>query len=115
VAFFQDSKEILCNTCIYERKLQGLKFSAIVTKDLKSKFDDSYKQYLAGLGKVGEINPQLAKDSLKTTANDFFKKLSEQVHQLRSSVLEKIKRSQSLKELELILSSSKEFLQEGSH
>jgi hypothetical protein len=32
------AKEIVCNTCIFEKKLNAVKFTALVSKELKAQF-----------------------------------------------------------------------------
>lgn len=51
----------------------------------------------------------MVKLQLKKAVNDFFHDLATRVKQLEVGVMEKIKQSESLKELEKILENNKEF------
>ena len=45
VAYNEKTKEIYCNSCIFEKKVSELKFTAIVVKELKEKFAREFLKY----------------------------------------------------------------------
>lgn len=70
VAFDADSNSLMCNQCLFEQQLaksgpskpeqlefnQHHMFTALMTRDLKNKFDSFYKGYKDGLCDVAEID-----------------------------------------------------------
>jgi hypothetical protein len=38
VGFCAERKEVVCNTCIFEKQMINVKFTALVTKQLRSEF-----------------------------------------------------------------------------
>lgn len=43
VGWNETTGEVVCNTCIYEKKLNKLKFTALMSKELKDSFEKSFK------------------------------------------------------------------------
>lgn len=42
VGFLDNSREIVCNTCIFEKKLMSVKFTALVSKELRAEFNAAF-------------------------------------------------------------------------
>ena len=47
-------------------------FTALITRDLKRKFDREYKAYKDGLCDVAEVEPDNVKELMMFQANEFF-------------------------------------------
>ena len=56
-----DKQEIVCNTCIFEKKLMGLKFTSLVSKDLRGEFNSAFNEYKSGLNSVSGVDTDLVK------------------------------------------------------
>lgn len=103
------AKEIVCNTCIFEKKLNAVKFTALVSKELKAQFAQQFQTYKQSMDSVQSIDPNLVKQRASILVQKFFQNLAEKVASLQKSVMFRIKQSESLKELEKILEQSREF------
>jgi hypothetical protein len=74
VAFEPVSGQQMCNQCLFE--MQRVKaevsqepqqmFTALITRDLKRKFDGHYKQYKDSLCDVAEVDPKNVKAQMVT-------------------------------------------------
>jgi hypothetical protein len=42
VGFCPDQKQLVCNTCIFEKSLMNVKFTALVSKQLKGEFQQTF-------------------------------------------------------------------------
>ena len=90
VAFDADTQTLMCNQCLFEQQTgkssaedvvkleehefnQHHMFTALMTRDLKNKFDDQYKTYKDSLCDVSEIDHTNVKKLLLEQAQTFFK------------------------------------------
>lgn len=111
VAYDEKSKEFFCNQAIFEKKIQGLKFTALVVKELKKKFHNEYEKYRESMTEMDQNNPELVKQQVRSMISEFFVGLKQKVRELQGNVMENIKNSENLKNLEQTLEKSKEFIQ----
>ena len=51
----------MCNTCIFENKLEAVKFTTLVSKDLRAEFNSAFAQYKNGLNNVNGVDTNLVK------------------------------------------------------
>ena len=49
VGFCEATNDIVCNTCIFEKKLTSVKFTALVSKDLRTEFNAEFNRYIHGM------------------------------------------------------------------
>lgn len=110
VGFNEKTKEIFCNTCIFERKVNELKFTAIVVKEIKDRFTKEFQKYKESMNQMGDADPQLVKNQIRTSVTEFFVDLKSKVQQMQKNVMQKIQNTESLRNLEKVLEGSKEFL-----
>jgi len=54
-------------------------FTALITRDLKHKFDGLYKQYKDGLDDVAEVDSKNVKEILTQQTIEFFAEIRKQV------------------------------------
>jgi hypothetical protein len=50
-------------------------FTALITRDLKRKYDKEYQTYKDGLCDIAEVDPEHVKAHMLTQAKDFFKNI----------------------------------------
>lgn len=88
VAWDPETNQLVCNQCLFEKQLKSHKageikveehefnqqhiFTALITRDLKTKFDNLYKTYKDGLCDVAEIEHSNVKEILTEQAKTFF-------------------------------------------
>ncbi|TNV82888.1 hypothetical protein FGO68_gene13992 [Halteria grandinella] len=111
VGFDEKTKEFYCNQAIFEKRIQGLKFTALVVKELKKKFQGEYDKYKSSMGQMDQNKPELVKEQVRQMIGEFFVGLKQRVRELQASVMENIKHSENLKNLEQTLEQRKEFIQ----
>ena len=51
----------MCNTCIFEKKLTAVKFTALVSKDLRNEFNRVFQQYKNGKNSISEVEADLVR------------------------------------------------------
>lgn len=107
------NREIVCNTCIFEKKLEQVKFVALMGKELKAEFNAVFDQYKSSINQVNGVDPNLVRQRATLLVQKFFSDLSARVRSLQSGVMARIRESGSLKDLEKILESSREFFPES--
>lgn len=61
VAYDEKQKQFYCNQTIFEKKIQGLKFTAIVVKELKARFAKEYERYRESMNQMEQANPDFVK------------------------------------------------------
>ena len=86
----------------------NVKFTALVSKQLKGEFQQTFQDYKDNRSKVDQVDPNIVKQRAAITVQRFFANLMTEVKALQSQVNNKIKTSESLKELEHILESNQE-------
>jgi hypothetical protein len=55
------NRDIVCNTCIFEKKLEQVKFVALMSKDLRAEFNAAFEQYKGSINSVNGVDPNLVK------------------------------------------------------
>ena len=78
-------------------------FTAIITRDVKKKYDQAYKNYKENLCDTSEIEVSNVKEQMLTQVSEYFSRVRSQVTQLRTEVNQRITESSCLKELESLL------------
>ena len=104
----------MCNTCIFEEKVQDLKFTAVVVKELKERFSKEFERYRHSLASMGDADPKLVKDQIQISVTHFFNQLREKVQDLRRNVMSQIEGSESWKNLEQVVQQNQEFFKHVS-
>lgn len=87
---------------------QQIKFTALVTKQLKSEFDHAFTQFKQSRGQVTDCDPDIQKQRAAILVHKFFENVHSAVKALHGEVSAKIKNSQSLRELEQLLEENRE-------
>ena len=64
--------ELVCNSMIYEKKLQSVKFLAIVSKELKGEFGDKFVAYKQGINAINGVDPNLVKQRATIMVKSYF-------------------------------------------
>jgi len=108
------NREVVCNTCIFEKKLEQVKFVALMSKELRAEYNAAFEQYKSQINSVNGVDPNLVKQRATLLVQRFFSDLSTRVKNLQSGVMSRIRTSDSLKELEKILEQSREFFPDQS-
>ena len=83
-------------------------FTALVTRDLKKKFDSVYTDYKLNRDNVSDIKPSHVQSHLVRQTSEYFKALREQVCHTKLNVRERIKNSTKLQQLEQLLGQNQE-------
>lgn len=52
VGYLTESSRVVCNKCIYEEKLDKIKFIALVSKELNTKFQQAFAEYKSSITKL---------------------------------------------------------------
>ena len=106
--------ELVCNSTIYEKKLQSVKFVALVSKELKAEFANKYADYKNCRNAVHGVDPNLVKQRATIMVKSYFSTLLQRVHNLQQEVMQRIRNSESLRELEKKWEQNKQFIPDGS-
>ena len=128
VAFDDDSNTLMCNQCLFEQQMgkssqakpealefnQHHHFTALMTRDIKTKFDGLYKGYKDGLCEVAEIDHANVKELLLEQGKTFFATMRTKVANVRHEVNERVRNSQALKSLEELIGKNKEYFGENA-
>lgn len=61
VGYIQETEKVVCNKCIYEEKLEKIKFIALVSKELNFKFQQAFNEYKQSISKLDQVDPDLVK------------------------------------------------------
>ena len=115
VAWDAELKVTTCNQCLFLKQRnasasesQGIvkleehefnqhhMFTALMTRELKTKFDREYKTYKDSLCDVAEIDHENVKQLLLSQAKNFFGSMRSKVASLRHDVNQKIQSSKAL-------------------
>jgi hypothetical protein len=80
-------------------------------KELKSKFAKEYEKYRESTNSMEQANPELVKQQVRAMIGEFFLNLKQKVKDLQKDVMENIRHSENLKNLEQTLERSKDFIQ----
>lgn len=108
--YSENTGQTVCNTCIFEKKLQAVKFTALVSKDLRNEFNTAFSQYKNGMNQIIGVDTNLVKQRAAILVQKFFVQIREKVKLLQRQSMSKIQQSDSLRELEKIIEQSREFL-----
>lgn len=101
---------MVCNQCIFEKKLLAVKFTALVSKDLRQEFNQAFAQYKQGKNQISGVDTDLVKQRAALLVQKFFAGVREKVKTMQRQSMSKIQQSDSLRELERIIEQSKEFM-----
>lgn len=52
VGYIPETGRMVCNTCIYNEKLEKIKFIALVSKELNFKFQHAFNDYKESISKL---------------------------------------------------------------
>jgi len=117
VAYEPQSGQQMCNLCLFE--LQAVKseetkepqhlFTALITRDLKRKFDREYKIYKDSLCEVAEVDPDNVKSHMVSQVQEFFAAVRNQVKVVRQEVTGRVKGSKALQDLETLIAQNGEY------
>ena len=117
VAYEPHSGQQMCNQCLFE--IQAVKaenagepqkmFTALITRDLKKKFDQQYKTYKDSLCDVAEVDPENVKKLMISQVKEFFATVRGQVKFVRSDIGQRVKTSQALVDLERLIAQNEEY------
>ena len=61
VGMVPNTKEIVCNSCIFEKKLMAVKFTALVSKELRTQFNEAFGKYKDGMNQINGVDSALVK------------------------------------------------------
>ena len=61
MGYLATTREIVCNTCIFEKKLMAVKFTALVSKELRNEFNQAFGQYKNGTNSISGVDTNLVK------------------------------------------------------
>lgn len=89
-------------------------FTALITRELKNRFDGLYKQYKDGLCDVAEIDHKNVKELLLDQAKTFFGNMRTKVTQVRHEVNQRVRQSESLRQLEDLITENEEYFGENA-
>ena len=87
-------------------------FTALMTRELKTKFDREYKTYKDSLCDVAEIDHENVKQLLLSQAKNFFGSMRSKGASLRHDVNQKIQSSKALISLEELIEANGEYFGE---
>ena len=96
-----------------EQKEPNVMFTAIITRELKKKYDGAYKQYKDNLCDTSEIEVNNVREQLLSQVNEYFSNVRSQVTAMRTEVNQRVKESTSLQELETLIESNQEYFGEN--
>lgn len=85
-------------------------FIALITRDLKRKFDSQYMQYKDSLCDVAEVDPKNVKALMFTQVQDFFTNVRTHVKQVRHEINSRVKSSKALTDLEILIAHNEEYM-----
>ena len=72
VAYDPTTEKLLCNKCIFEQNLDGLQFTALVTRQLKTIFDQKYDEYRKSHQRMQHLSPKHTSIAIKKRVEEFF-------------------------------------------
>lgn len=87
---------LLCNVCLFERRLHNVQAIACISRVLSRDYINSLEGLKQTRAQIKE--PAQVREQMLTNAAQFFRGLREQMAELRVEVHEKIKKSAALKE-----------------
>lgn len=110
IAFDAVTGTLVCNQCLFEQQLeqshssvevkqepaeynQSHVFTALITRELKTKFDELYRGYKEGLCDVAEIDHANVRDMLVGQARQFFASVRSRVQTVRHDVNQRVSAS----------------------
>jgi len=64
----------------------GVKFIALVSKELKNEFCDAFSQYKKSTDSLYKVDPNIVKQRAAVIVQKFFSKLSDEVKMLQAGV-----------------------------
>ena len=79
VGYIEDTGELVCNTCIFKRQLQKVKYTALVSRDLRGEFNGAFEQYRSGVTAVNGVDADLVKQKAAILVQNFFSQIKEKL------------------------------------
>lgn len=61
VGYVPETRELVCNSAIFNRKLQNVRFISMVCKELKAEYNKAFNQYNSQVNNVKGVDPELVK------------------------------------------------------
>nr|AAM96949.2 macronuclear development protein 3 [Stylonychia lemnae]AAP20881.1 macronuclear development protein 3 [Stylonychia lemnae] len=111
VAFNNHSREIVCNSCIFENKMGDLKFTAVVVKEIQEKFAKEFENYRSKMSQMTEADVGKVKIQISELISSFLLNLKQTLTQFQLSVAKKIENSENLKNLDRVFEQNKDSIQ----
>ncbi|CAI2378810.1 unnamed protein product [Moneuplotes crassus] len=103
VAYDQDTGELLCNCCIYEKRSENLVFNAVVAKRLQEIYEEKFNMYKESLSRMQGLSSRLVSTKLQESMKGFFANLKGHIRKVYSHVLKELRNSKNLQEINQIL------------
>ena len=66
----------MCNKCIFDDKLEKIKFIALVSKELNLQFQQAFTQYKQSIASLENVDPELVKKKFAEIVRLFFVQLT---------------------------------------
>jgi len=83
VGYIESSRELVCNVCIFQKKLTAVKFTALVSKELRGEFNEAFIDYKNGINKMQGVDANLVKQRAAILVQKFFAQIREKVKLLQ--------------------------------
>ena len=113
VGFEKDTNKLVTLRDLYEsakvKSESGVMFTPLITKQLKRRFDTAYASYKESRGDIAEIEPQYVRELLQNKCTEFFNELRYQVKTSQEQCTERIRKSQTLLELDQLFDKNKTY------
>ena len=88
--YIESTREIVCNKCIFEKKLTAVKFTALVTKELRTEYNTAFASYKSGVNSITGVDTNLVKQRAAILVQKFFAQIREKVKVLQRQSMSKI-------------------------
>ena len=63
---------MVCNSDIFDKKLASVKFTALVCKQLRVDYNNSFNEYKKGLNQVNGVDPNIVKQRATILVQKYF-------------------------------------------
>ena len=103
VAYDQETGETLWNCCIFDKPYKSLVFNATLAKKLKDLYDEKFADYKKSLERFKDLSGDMFTSQFQESMNAFFNSLKEQLAKMQEFVLDKVRKSKNLRDVEDIL------------
>ena len=89
MGYLENSREVVCNVCIFEKKLMAVKFTALVSKELRAEFNAAFAQYKNGINQINGVDTNLVRQRAAILVQNFFSQIREKVKLLQRQSMSK--------------------------